>query len=575
MKKIISFVMVLFLAFALVACGGGSKLTGISIKVKTAQVQVGKTLQLEVAAQPAEAEVGTVTWSVNDPSKATISQTGLLTAGQTEGFVKVTAKASGFEASKSIRITAEANANYPDLGGYEIKIAQATIALGETNPFLTEETKGQYGYYAGLDREARQDAWTAVEDDFNCTISVVEYPANAAWGAARWNYIVEQARLDSPEYDFYTVPDAQIPTFANANAILDLTDWYYSYGNGLMHTINQTAGSYKGKLYSINTIDPSIYNILAYNYDLWAEINAAFPEIEEPAKIFNDGQWTYTKFAEYAAQVQTALNSLHPEEGYYAVSGWPTYYWVGMVDRSGTPVADTTAKEVNILTDAATKAAETLQTIFAGGAMDSAFSVDQGVTSWNSKKSLFNTGDLWFIGAETHTRWPEDVNFGYVPFPAPDGIAPNGKAYAEQYYVGTTAEACWVMAAGRDYSGYGEECTAENVYYAIMEYWYRSKTIYEKSEIFEEEGQMRATAESKFGESQESMKAFMAMCQNLKDGAFYDPMTSNSNTVCATSGSDLDIALRQFVLGTGAATWNDAVGAYQETLNKAITDAFG
>ena len=573
MKKIISFVMVLFLTFALAACG--TKLTGITIKARSAQVKVGETLQLEVAGNPEGAEVGTVTWSVNDPTKATISATGLLTAGQTEGFVKVTATASGFTANKSIRITAEGDTSYPDLGGYEIKIAQATIALGETDPFLTKETEAQYDYYDGLDREARQEAWTSVEEDFHCTISVVEYPANAGWGPARWNYIVEQARLDNPEYDIYVVPDGQIPTFANANAILDLTNWYDTYGAGLMPTINQTAGSYQSKLYSINTIEPSIYNILAYNYDLWAKINAEFPDIQEPAKIFNDGQWTYTEFAEYVAQVQTALNTLYPEEGYYAVSGWPTYYWVGMVNRAGEAVADVSALKVNLTTEAATKAAETLKSIFEGGAMDSGFSVDQGVTSWNSGKALFNTGDLWFIGAITHTRWPEDVNFGYVPFPAPDGNAANGKPYAEQYYVGTTAEACWVMAAGRDYAGYGEECTAENVYYAIMEYWRRAKDNYEKSDTYKEEGQMVATAEAKFGASQESMKAFMAMYQNLKDSAFYDPMTSNSNTVCATSGSDLDINLRQFVLGTGAATWMDAVGGLQSTLDKAITDAVG
>ena len=315
MKKIISFVMVLFLTFALAACG--TKLTGITIKARSAQVKVGETLQLEVAGNPEGAEVGTVTWSVNDPTKATISATGLLTAGQTEGFVKVTATASGFTANKSIRITAEGDTSYPDLGGYEIKIAQATIALGETDPFLTKETEAQYDYYDGLDREARQEAWTSVEEDFHCTISVVEYPANAGWGPARWNYIVEQARLDNPEYDIYVVPDGQIPTFANANAILDLTNWYDTYGAGLMPTINQTAGSYQSKLYSINTIEPSIYNILAYNYDLWAKINAEFPDIQEPAKIFNDGQWTYTEFAEYVAQVQTALNTLYPEEGYY------------------------------------------------------------------------------------------------------------------------------------------------------------------------------------------------------------------------------------------------------------------
>jgi hypothetical protein len=131
---------------------------------------------------------------------------------------------------------------------------------------MPEETKAQYGYYGGLDREARQEAWTSVEEDFNCTISVVEYPVDAPWGPSRWNYIVNQARLDNPEYDFYIVPDAQIPGFVSANAIIDLTEWYDTYGNGLMNTLNKTAGSYKNKLYSINkgaskNINPSLSSI--------------------------------------------------------------------------------------------------------------------------------------------------------------------------------------------------------------------------------------------------------------------------------------------------------------------------
>ena len=167
MKKIFSFVMVLFLALALVACGG-TKLTGIAIKVSKSQLQIGKTLQFEVTATPAEAQIESVTWSVNNPNLATINESGLLTAGQTAGIVKVTATVGELTASKSIRITVEAPTEYPDLGGYDIKIAQATVALGEIDPFMPESTKAQYGYYAGLDREARQEAWTSVEEDFNC-----------------------------------------------------------------------------------------------------------------------------------------------------------------------------------------------------------------------------------------------------------------------------------------------------------------------------------------------------------------------------------------------------------------------
>ena len=575
MKKIFRLVMVLFLAFVLVGCGGGNKLTGITIKTERnrSQIQIGTTLQFTAVAQPAEAELGTVTWSVNNPSVATINENGLLTANATTaGIVKVTATTdSGFTANKTIRVSLEAVAEYPDLGGYEIKIAQATVALGEVNPFMPEETKAQYGYYGGLDREARQLAWTSVEEDFNCTINVVEYPVDAPWGPSRWNYIVNQARLDDPQYDFYIVPDAQIPGFVSANAIRDLTEWYDSYGNNLMNNLNKTAGSYKNKLYSINTGDPAIYNMMGYNYDLWVEINAFDPTIEEPAKMFNDGHWSYTTFVDYSLKVQQALTSLYGAEGgYYAVSGWPTYYWVGMVDRNGTGVADVTSLQMHLTGADETAAGEALKSIYAAGAFDPAFSVDGGVASFNGGKALFNTGDLWFIGTN-QDRWPAEINYGYVPFPAPDGYD------TSKYYVGLTAEACWVMAAGREkyYTAYGEDCTAENIYWAIMQYWYRAKDNYQKADNYDPAAQLQSIANSKFGSSKEGMKAFITMSENLDTYAFYDPLTSNSNTIVATYASDLDIAIRDYVKGTGAATWNEAVGSFQDTLDKAIVDAFG
>ena len=575
MKKIFRLVMVLFLAFVLVGCGGGNKLTGITIKTERnrSQIQIGTTLQFTAVAQPAEAELGTVTWSVNNPSVATINENGLLTANATTaGIVKVTATTdSGFTANKTIRVSLEAVAEYPDLGGYEIKIAQATVALGEINPFMPEETKAQYGYYAGLDREARQLAWTSVEEDFNCTINVIEYPVDAPWGPSRWNYIVNQARLDDPQYDFYIVPDSQIPGFVSANAIKDLTEWYDAYGNNLMNNLNKTAGSYKNKLYSVNTEKPGISNIIGYNYDLWVEINAYDPTIEEPAKMFNDGNWSYTTFVEYALKVQQALTSLYGAEGgYYAVSGWPTYYWVGMVDRNGVGVADVTSLQMNLNGVDETAAGEALKSIYAAGAFDPAFSVDGGVASFNGGKALFNTGDLWFIGTN-QDRWPAEINYGYVPFPAPDGYDP------AKYYVGLTAGSAWVLAEGRDkyYAPYGEDCTAENVYWAIMQYWYRAKENYEKADNYDPSAQIQSTANAKFGSSKESMKAFITMSENLDTYAFYDPLTSNSNTIVATYASDLDIAIRDYVKGTGAATWNEAVGSFQDTLDKAIVDAFG
>ena len=590
MKKIIQLVLVLILAFALVGCKGGKKGGDASKELKSvsvvtnrnvARVQVGHTLQCSYKVTPSGANVDSVKWSVSN-QLGTISENGLFTAGNEAGLVKISVEAKSGDTvvtgSKSIQITLDEVPDYPDLNEYTIKVAQATSALGETNPFMPIETRDKYGYYAGADREARQEAWTSVEEDFNCHITVVEYPSDAPWGPSRWSYIINQARIDSPEYDFYTIPDAQIPNLAAANALLDVTDWYNRYGNDFMTTMTKTAGTYLGRLYSISWVEEEVYNILGYNVGLWEKINEYDPSIKEPAQMFLDDEWNFTNFIAYCKRCQDALNSVYGSEaGYYVLSGWPSFYFVGMVDRNGEGVADVAKKQVHIVNDDATAAANALREICEYGAFDESFNVDANVTSWSNGMSLFNTGELWFIGSN-QGRWDsnmwgegEATRYGYVPFPAPDGYE-----NTENIYIGLVTEACWVMAAGREsyYKGYGEDCTSENIYYAITEYWQRSKRIYKTADTYDEELALTNKASSKFG-SQAAIDAFVKTNLALKQGGFYDPMAQESNTVCGTYASDFDVAVRNFVKGTGAATWMEAVGGMQDSLNESIQRAFG
>ena len=365
---------------------------------------------------------------------------------------------------------------------------------------------------------------------------------------------------------------------SSANALHDLTDWYNKYGNDFMTTISKTAGTYKGKIYTINWNDLNVYNILGYNIGLWEKIHDYDSSIKEPAQMFLDGERSFSNFVAYCKACQDALNSIYGNDSsYHVLSGWPTYYLVGMIDRNGEGVADVGKKQVHILTDDATDAANALKEICDYGAFDTAFSVDGSVVSWTNGLSLFNTGDLWFIGAN-QGRWDSDMwgegeatRYGYVPFPAPDGFEKN-----DNVYVGLVAEACWVMAAGREsyYKGYGEDCTAENIYYAIVTYWQRAKNLYVNSDGYDTELALTNTASAKFG-SQASVEAFVKVSMGLKNDGFYDPMASNSNTVCATYASDFDVAVRNYVKGTGAATWMEAVGGLQDTLNESIQKAFG
>ena len=601
-RKLFVLLFVMIFALTLVACGDkpaddGPKAdplvpTQIALKVKTAKVQINTTIKLTYTITPATAQGDAVTVSVNnDLGTAVLKGTNAveLTAGSKTGTIKVTVTTSnGIQASKTIKIQEEAVESYPDLSGYNIKLAQAEHALGYYDVKLTKETEEKYDYYKGQDREAKIQAWDEIEENYNCVMTVDPYPADAPWGPSRWQYILSQAQNDAPEYDFYVVPDSTISGFVAGNAILDLTDWYAQYGNNVMTDMTITASTYKQRLYAYNAYDMDVYNTLCYNVGLWQKLNEYDPTIKEPAQMYLDGEWHFNEFKDYCIKVQTAMNTMFAEETYYCLSGYGSYYWIGLVNASGVKILDTTQLKVSITGNTEATAAQTLQDIYAAGAMDNSFQVDANVATWNAGHALFNTGDLWFVNAAN--RWnkklwgtEDDTKYGFVPFPSINGTDPN------QTYIGTTTEACIVMAAGREwaYKGFGEECTAENIYRAYLDYFSTAKKYYTTSEDFDRVQAVTNKASSTFG-SAASVQAYVKVICGVQqeDGSyvggieeygFYEPFVSNSNAVVGNVGGAGTFAgsINAFIKGTDAAQWVDAVGQYQANIEKALIDSFG
>lgn len=103
--------------------------TGISISGPT-QVNVGGTITLTATLTPSNA-TDPVVWSIDDTSKATIDQNGVVT-GVAEGTVTVTATSNGISATHQVEVTRTYNpsgtANVNIVGFY------ATAAFPNTNP---------------------------------------------------------------------------------------------------------------------------------------------------------------------------------------------------------------------------------------------------------------------------------------------------------------------------------------------------------------------------------------------------------------------------------------------------------
>ena len=598
MKKIFVFVFALLFALCLVACGNKEDNkkqeadplvpTAIALKVKVAKVQINTKIKLTYSITPATAQGDDVTVSVNN-DLATCAKTGTngieLTAGAKTGTVKVTVTTSnGIQASKTIKIQEEAVESYPDLSGYEIKIANAEHALGEYDVRLTKETADKYGFYEGSDREFKIQAIEEIEDNYNCSIAFVAYPSDAPWGPSRWNYILTQAQNEAPEYDFYIIESAQIPNFVAGNAILDMTDWYAAYGKNTMTDMNVSSSTYKGRIYAFAPRDNTVLNIMGYNVGLWEKINKEYPDIKEPAQMYLDGEWTYSKFKEYCLKVQNAMNTMFTDETYYAVSGTGSYYWRGMVNAAGVNILDSIQLKCNITGVVETQAAQILQEIYAAGAMDSSFQVDS-VSTWNAGHSFFNIADLWFVNSSN--RWPknlwtseEETKYGYVPFPTSDT--------SDKTYIGITGDGFFVMSTGREwaYKGFGDECCAENIYRAFVDYYATGRDYYYASEDYSAVEAARLLASSKF-DSEASVKAFVQVVCGKQDAngkyydsiaelGFYDPFTGSNPVVSVDNGTGtFGGAINSFIKGTDSAQWIDAVGQFQAVIEKALVDAYG
>ena len=89
-----------------------------------------------------------------------------------------------------------------------------------------------------------------------------------------------------------------------------------------------------------------------------------------------------------------------------------------MVNAAGIKVLDTTQLKVNISGNVETAAANILREIYAAGAMDTSFQVDEAVATWNAGHALINTGDYWFYNSPlrwSKTLWgsEDETRYGY------------------------------------------------------------------------------------------------------------------------------------------------------------------
>ena len=347
---------------------------------------------------------------------------------------------------KNVEITANWEHITANLGGYTIKIAVSNQSIGTyKNSALISQIKSE----------------------FNCNILFVAYPDDVPWGPARWNYILNKS--NAPDYDFYQ--DSYLNSRSVINpAVYDVYSWYEKYGNDLLSMAQLQEYSSNGSLYGITPNIDYLAGGLYYNVGLFNEICAFDSSLEEPATMFLNGKWSIEDFKVFCLKAQNVLNSYLStvENKYYVLSGYPSYYLTNMVGRNGKGIADLESMKIHINDTDFDEALHVLVDLYCYEGFDPDFRVDSGSSAWQDGRALFSSGEAWFVNFDN--RWPSNMwgrntHYGFVPFPAPSSVDKD-----DLYFTAVSGED-YVMARNRSYSGYGSECTAENIFRAVIKYF--------------------------------------------------------------------------------------------------------
>ena len=403
------------------------------------EVEIGYSIRMSATVLPDGAD-NSIRWESNKPEVATIDDKGNV-VGVSEGTAYITAYSIVDESVKSsrfkIKVTVDQTSLIPvtDMGGYVIVIMNAASALTSNDPFLEG--------YTATDKLYKQQAWNEVKSKFNCDFSVVAYPDEAPWGPSRVSWINSQAELGQAQADFYIVTSTWFPDFYASGAMQATTLYFTKYGKNQIEPATRQAGSYRGDLYIVSTgiSETTIYPYYGIYYNLGMLEKY---KIESPAKLFNEGRWSYDDFLNWTLSAQALL-----PEGYYALSGAPQDYWQGMVSASGVRIANTVTMELNLTHPYSVEAIDILKSIQLYNAFDREYGYDQSVQSFQSGKALCQDAEFWFVKADNRfpsDMWGEDTRFGYVPFPYAAAV---GK---ERSYVNYVGESVYMMAGQRSFN---------------------------------------------------------------------------------------------------------------------------
>jgi len=265
---------------------------------------------------------------------------------------------------------------------------------------------------------------------------------------------------------------------------------------------------------------------------VWREKIANYAKelgVENPAKMFNEGKWTYTNFKQWVLDTQAKLG-----ENEYVLGGAPYYYWYGMTNAAGQVIANTESSKVNILSSKSKEATSLIWSLVEGGAVNTNITWAESDDVPNSffrsdgGGTLMTSGYLWFVrnsGRWTDKMWGEGTTeFGYVPFPYPDDVA------KEDTRIGVSGLSAYMYIAGRSYPAELGANGYEKVWAVMNEMFLNTIKYQEADPTFNADNIIETSLKSRIDDP-ESIEAIMFY--NAKR-VFYDPAHALYGSTSAT-----------------------------------------
>lgn len=290
--------------------------------------------------------------------------------------------------------------------------------------------------YTGTNKKILQKQIRNIEKAYGIDLVYEDWPDAAAWGPTRVEYIKTKTNSgDFANEDVYVVniSSSWIPTLVKVGCLAELAtldsennaesgifteigyqETYegsgkYVPGTYMQEPTNNQVTSAMGKVYGYvsGKVRPDYF--MYYNADMISQAG-----MTDPAELWLRGEWTWSKFEKYCADLQTALG-----DGKYALSvGFPEFV-IGSTASTGSKIA-TTRPSLGLTSTAVIERFQAIQRLFASGCYEKR-NVEDVSAGFLEKNVAIVHGDLWFLGdASRFDPAVCDFVIGAVPYPIAD-----------------------------------------------------------------------------------------------------------------------------------------------------------